>query len=101
MFFNFLLSSISNPSIEASFQLIYQNNLALVKDSLKVPRDLPKFQFQLKDVKDPGNLKGFFSKTNVFILWLISTYEVYAGKTLLDFVICLVIFKNNSLKGKQ
>ena len=77
----------------------YLGKLAIIKDSLKIPKELPsseeisKFFTLLTDSHKSSKkvaLKSFFIKTKVFLVWLISVYELFSQRSLEEFVILVI-----------
>ena len=71
-------------SKEPNFLFHFQKNMALIKNSTKIPVLLSNWQEIV--VRRPLDLKGVFTKREVFLIWLISAYEIYFEKNLCTFV---------------
>ena len=80
----FILANFSSLSKEPEFLLKYQKNLALLKDSLKIPGFMTNWNEFV--IRSPLDLKCLFCKKSIFIVWLITAYEHIVGTDLLDFV---------------
>ena len=80
----FILANYKFFSGEPDFLIIYQKNLALIKDSLKFPCFSSNWEEIV--VQSPVDLKSLFSKRKIFLVWLISAYEHLVGINLNDFV---------------
>lgn len=94
-FSHFLSKVLKNPQEINLIQANYQKNVALIKESIKIPKNLPSsqeiskffvFLNEMQKTKKSVSLKSFFIKTKVFLIWLISVYELFSQKTLEIFV---------------
>ena len=84
----------------------YLGKIAIIKESLKIPKEIPsseeisKFFIFLQESHKSSKkvvLKSFFIKTKVFLIWLISAYELFSQRSLENFVNLDLISYNNSL----
>ena len=83
-FATFIPENFNAISREPSFLFHFQKNMALVKISTKIPVLLSNWQDII--VRRPLDLKGVFTKREVFLVWLISAYEFYGEINLCTFV---------------
>ena len=98
--FSKMLSELLKEPIENEIiRNNYLGKLAIIKDSLKIPKELPsseeisKFFTLLTDSHKSSKkvaLKSFFIKTKVFLVWLISVYELFSQRSLEEFVILVI-----------
>jgi len=74
-----------------SFQLIYQKNISMLRESLSLSTEIPdttEIQAFLQTIK-PHSQKSFIKTSKIYLIWLLSIYETLTGNSMENLVFFL------------